>query len=139
MTTKAQRAAAEADAELARNILRPLLPPGARLHVVCRGGVVTVLLPEPGDAFSRGRPTIRDITHLVIRAVPGWRWDKHQTGIAVGRAPTALHFHVAYTLGHALYPEGFTVDRASGCYGRNGAADGTHDRDGGYALKAVSL
>lgn len=136
---KAERAERDRIAEEARAELREMFPPGSRVPMVVRDGHVTVLAVMPGNSNSGGKPYVRNITYLVAKAVPGWRISDKTGGINLRGAPTRIAFHCTYTLGHALYPNGFTVDQASGCYGRNSAKDGDHDPDGGYSIRADDL
>ena len=139
--SKAEREAWMREAEEARAELRAIFPPGSDVPMIVLDGhayIFAVATRGAGDPQA-GKPYIRNITFKVAKAVPGWKVSDKTGGINVRGAPTRYAFHVAYTLGHALYPEGYTVDRASGAIGRNGAADGTHDPDGGYALRANDL
>ncbi|UMO76061.1 hypothetical protein [Planktothrix phage Pra-JY27] len=129
------------EVEAAREELRAIFPPGSEVPIVMAGShaIVLCVAHRPEYDPTPGRPFVRNITHLVARAVPGWKVSRKTGGISMAGAPTRYAFHLTYTLGHALYPQGFTVNQASGCRGRNGAKDGARDPDGGYALRGRDL
>lgn len=79
-----------------------------RCHVVRKGG-------------------IEDISCLVKTALGESMDDR---GIKVDGCGMDMGFHLVYSLGHALRPNGFKVKGT----GRNGDTSG-HDSDGGYSLE----
>lgn len=59
----------------------------------------------------------------------GWNYDNEREGIKVGGCGMDMGFHLVYSLGRVLFPDGFKVKGI----GRNGDTSG-RDTDGGYAL-----
>jgi hypothetical protein len=72
----------------------------------------------------------RNITHYIADALD-YPYTDRQT-IRVGGCGMDMGFHVVYSLGRALYPNGFKL--AKNQFGRNGDQSG-FDKDGGYAFK----
>jgi hypothetical protein len=56
-------------------------------------------------------------------------WERSQ-GLTVGGCGMDMGFHLVYSLGRVLFPDGFKVTGR----GRNGDTSG-HDKDGGYGLE----
>uniref|UniRef100_A0AB74UFV0 Uncharacterized protein n=1 Tax=Caulobacter phage BL57 TaxID=3348355 RepID=A0AB74UFV0_9VIRU len=71
-------------------------------------------------------PAIRNIGYLAARAM-GDTWDSDRLGIKVGGCGMDMGFHLVYSLGRTLWPNGTPKPHST----RNGEPD----RDGGYALK----
>lgn len=92
-----------AETEAAREKLRSMYPPDSYVYVTMRGNAATVLYPEPDH---NGRPGIRDITGLVLKALPEFRMSRKPGawGIVISNPPTRASFHLAYSLSYALYP-----------------------------------
>lgn len=67
-----------------------------------------------------------------INRILGYKFDKNQRGLKIGGCGMDMGFHLVYSLGRALYPEGFKLTKDQ--YGRNGDKSG-FDKDGGYSLK----
>lgn len=115
--------------EQARKQLRDLCPPGTMVYTSLKQ-VSRSRMSRQIDVFVTEGGSIRDITGLVSIAA-GITQGKHGH-LVVGGCGMDMGFHVVYSLGRALYPEGFKL--AANQYGRNGDKSG-FDRDGGYALK----
>lgn len=113
--------------------LRALYKPGDSVHMVTSDKAVTVLLPDPTRA-SR----IQNVSHLVADAC-GFPRMPYETSVRLSKngCPASRTFWLAYCLGRALFPEGFTVTPDT--MHRNGVENGSHDSDGGYALAAWVL
>lgn len=147
--TKAQQTAIQ---EAVRD-LRVLLSPGDTIDCVLRH-VSRSGMYRSISFFHRGKDGPRDITHLVGLAC-GLKIDKH-AGLGVGGCGMDMGFHVVYSLGRTLFPDGFgvkgeygdnpdfrpntkviadlSVKQGAKYCGRNGDRSGWDD-DGGYALR----
>ena len=100
--------------------------------------VYTILRHTSASGMSRAISVVlirdnkpQDISYWVARALD-YRIDENHEGVKVGGCGMDMGFHLIYSLGRALFPEGFTL--AEGQRGRNGDSSG-FDEDGGYALK----
>lgn len=127
--------ASKSQAADAAAYLRKLLRPGRTVYTVLRhasrSGMMRsidlfVIVP-PRDGCPAD---IRCITGSVA-AVLGYPTDRSNGGLRVGGCGMDMGFHVVYSLGRALWPQGFKLARNQ--HGRNGDTSG-RDNDGGYAL-----
>lgn len=82
------------------------------------------------NAYKEGRPYIRDISNLVADAIDSRQHDRDGS-LIVGGCGMDMGFHVVYSLGCALWPNGTPKPHGK----RNGEADSA----GGYALKSEWL
>jgi hypothetical protein len=152
--------AKQAEREQAIESLRRHLKPGDKvtttvLHV-SRSGMSRSIMCQALMRDGDGTPYIGDITRMVARVI-GERMDD-RGGVKVGGCGMDMCFHTVYTLGRALFRDGFGVEgthpdkpgrkrrpktqaeaarmvRDGWVFrGRNGDAPGW-DRDGGYALE----
>jgi hypothetical protein len=101
----------------AQDILRDILTPGQTIYTglrsVASNGMsrhIEVLVP---GVAQDGKPYIRNITSLVARAL-GMRVSDMTDALVVGGTGMDMGFHVVYSIGSALYPEGVK------CTGSNG-------------------
>lgn len=109
--------------------LRTMLPPGSKVYTTLkhrsRSGMmrhISCHVVENGE--------IKDITWMVANVLEMKQADNG--GIKVGGCGMDMGFHLVYSLGRKLYPDGFKL--AANQYGRNGNTSG-FDNDGGYSLK----
>ena len=115
-----------ARAELAR-MLRPGDTVYTRLEHVSRSGMtrrISVMVMRENEP--------QNITYTVAHALgdgPSFDRSRHD-GLRVNGCGMDMGFHLVYSLGRVLFPDGFPVTGV----GRNGDTPG-HDRDGGYALR----
>lgn len=121
---------AEQDAQLAN--LRRLLKPGDTVYTVLRHvsrsrgyREISVLLLKPDRKAPGGVRVIEP--DYSVATVLGYKMAKNSAGIAVSGGGMDMGFHVVYTLGKALWPDGTGKP--------HGTRNGEPDRDGGYALK----
>jgi hypothetical protein len=135
-----------AQAEEAREQLRAMLPPGSTvktiLRHVSRSGMTRAISPVVDG---------EDVSWLVVRAVPGFRFNQRHDGITMGGCGMDMGFSLVYTLSRALYPNGFECigegdpdtwgSRCPSNDHSNGDRDYTphHHSSGGYALKQAWL
>lgn len=138
--TKAQEH--QKDAHLARERLREMLPPGSTvktiLRHVSRSGMTRAISPVVDG---------EDVTYLVLRAVPGWRFNSRHGGITQEGCGMDMGFNLVYTLSATLYPDGFdcvgegTPDVWGSRCPSNDHSNGDrnyqphHHTSGGYALR----
>lgn len=105
--------------------LRKMLPVGktvfTSLNHVSRSGMQRRI-----RCYIVRRGGIKDISYLVATALGDTLDDR---GIKVSGCGMDMGFHLVYSLGGALRPDGFKVKGV----GRNGDTSG-HDSDGGYSL-----
>lgn len=155
MTSKKEKAKDRADAIA---YLRTILNPGDRItctvmHVSASGMSRSIMLQIPvkqGDGTIR----IQDISWRVAAAIGG-RFDDKRGGVVMGGCGMNMCFAAVYSLGRALFPDGFGIEGTTSggkkirpasqkqaarmvalggkFRGRNGDASGWDD-DGGYAL-----
>lgn len=118
------------DREQAREKLLKLLPPGKSVYTILRHVSQSGMSRHISICIVDGNE-IDDITWLVAR-LTGDRIDRKTGGIKVTGCGMDMCFHVVYTLGRYLYPDGFKL--AANQRGRNGDNSG-YDKDGGYALE----
>jgi hypothetical protein len=115
------------DAALTR--LRELLPPGSKVYTTLkhksRSGMMRHITLAVVD-----KEGIRDISWDVAKVLEYKQADNG--GIKVGGCGMDMGFHLVYSLGRRLYPDGFKL--APNQYGRNGNTSG-FDNDGGYSLR----
>jgi hypothetical protein len=71
---------------------------------------------------------IINITYYVANII-GYKINRNTGGMLVGGCGMDMGFHVVYSLGREMHPNGFKL--ADGQYGRNGDKSG-YDTDGGY-------
>lgn len=115
--------------EYARAELRKLVKPGHRIYCVLRSvsksgmsRCISLFIIQPA---SKGNPAgLRNIDSLVSDAI-GWALTPE--GIRVNGCGMDAGFHLVYTLGSALWP--------NGTRNPHGTRNGKPDRAGGYALK----
>ena len=146
MSTKAERARAAEEQAQAIEELREMFPPGSRVSVsigyVARSGMLRTVKVYRSNADG----SLDGVTWMVARATG----DKvHQThgGIVVSDCGYSATFHVVYSLGRKLYPNGFPCI-GRGCASNDHAnrvpgprqneewqAGDMHTGDGGYSLR----
>lgn len=127
----------------AKDELKNLLKPGDTVYTVLlhvsRSGMLRVIKPciITSSENSKGKPYIRDISHLVADAC-GMTLDKNRDGIRMGGFGMDMGFNLVYCLSSSLWP---TVPcTGEGCNSNdhsNGDRDytvGKEHKDGGYAL-----
>lgn len=112
--------------------LRMMLKPGDTVHTVLssvsRSGmtrVIRVLILKPDKKAPNGVQILEPT--YAVSAVLDYRMSKNCDGLVVGGCGMDMGFHVVYSLGKALWPDG--TDKP------HGTRNGEPDRDGGYALK----
>lgn len=131
--TKAQKREQAENRERALHILHDMLRPGDTVYTCLRhvsnSGMSRIITLH---AIREGR--IENITHLTAAAIGGRIVDNPSYGLRIGGCGFDAGFEAVYSLGRALYPDGFDVSGV----GRNGDTSG-HDSDGGYALKQAWL
>jgi hypothetical protein len=130
MTSKAQLKR-DQKAE-AINTLLALIKPGMTIYTAHRdksGNQHSVHIITSSEN-SEHQPYLRDITHLVALAI-GSRRTKDGYYIQSGGYGYSKSFHIVYSLGNALWPNGTPVV--------HGTRNGEPDRCGGYALKQSSV
>lgn len=116
----------------ARQTLRTIIKPGATVYTAIEGRATGSLRYLRFFVVDGGR--IRNITGTVAHAT-GQRAHDRDGVWTIKNTDCGMDggFHEVYSLGRALYPNGFkTTTRAPP---RNGATVGTWDNDGGYALR----
>ncbi|AFU86493.1 hypothetical protein D869_gp090 [Caulobacter phage CcrRogue] len=93
-----------------------------------RGDAESVTWPRGQVKFYRKstRPGVRSIGWLAAKAM-GDTFDADRQGIKVGGCGMDMGFHLVYSLGRTLWPNGTKKP--------HGSRNGEPDRDGGYALK----
>ncbi len=68
----------------------------------------------------------------------GWyKYDLNREGFKMGGCGMDMGFKLVYDISTVLFPHGFTVSDRTGH--KNGAENGKHDLDGGYALRQAWL
>ena len=116
--------------EEARAYLLELLKPGDTVYTVCthvtRSGMSRVLELLVAAIDDNGKPYIRRISWLTCKAA-GFSWSKAHEGLQVGGCGMDMGFHVVYSLGLALWPDGTPEP--------HGTRNGQPDSNGGYALR----
>lgn len=124
---------AERDEAIAK--LREWLKPGDTVH--------TILDHVSASGMSRairiviltcvdGKPDSLHPNYSVGKALGLRHWKRNgreQDALVVSGCGMDMGFHIVYSLGRALFPDGFKVEGR----GRNGDTSGW-DNDGGYAL-----
>lgn len=73
---------------------------------------------------------IKDINWYLSNLLD-YKRDPSNGALKIGGCGMDMGFHIVYSAGRALYPNGFKL--AKGQYGRNGDRSG-FDKDGGYAF-----
>lgn len=109
--------------------LRDMLTPGQTVytvlnHVSASGMQRAISLAIP--TIEGGRLKIMKLDYWASRAL-GLPFHKKHAGLTVGGCGMDMGFHLVYTLGQALWPEGTPQPHST----RNGAPDSA----GGYALR----
>ena len=134
MTKKEKR---EAKSE-ALTMLRKWLKPGDKVYTtvthVARSGMQRSI-----RIFQIVKNEPQDITGCVAHALDYPRDDKNG-GVKVGGCGMDMGFHIVYSLGRTLFPEGGSLAKTNTT--RRSQAERTGDkieRDGGYLLKQVWL
>lgn len=112
--------------------LRKMLKPGDTVHTVLshvsRSGmsrVIRVLILKPHKKSPNGVQVLEPT--YAVSSILDYRMSKNNDGLVVGGCGMDMGFHVVYSLGKALWPNG--TDKP------HGTRNGEPDRDGGYALK----
>lgn len=151
--------------EYAKQQLREFIKPGTTVYGIVRhvssssSGMSRVISFCVVRTAGDGRPYIRNINALMSDAC-GIKESKDHEGLTLGGCGMDMVFHGVYSLGRALFPDGFGTEgtkpghkprransrqhaarmvRAGWIFrGRNGDASGW-DSDGGYALGYSSL
>lgn len=105
--------------------LRAMLSPNDTIFTVTRH------VSSSGMSRSIDCYVIRDNNPLWISRhvanVTGHGWDAKREAVKVGGCGMDMGFHVVYSLGYALWPNGTETP--------HGTRNGEPDTDGGYALK----
>jgi hypothetical protein len=113
------------------------LHPGMKVYTdvkhVSRSGMSRSISVHVLGNDERGEACIYDITGLVAAALD-YPLDRKNYGVKVGGCGMDMCFHVVYSLGQALWPDGFKTREG---YWRNEPM--SFERDGGYALKKQDL
>jgi hypothetical protein len=109
--------------------LRKQLPPGTKVYTALKHRSRSGMMRHVSCHVIRDGE-VQDITWDVANAL-GWK-QSDNGGIKVGGCGMDMGFHLVYSLGRVLYPDGFKL--AANQYGRNGNDTG-FDSDGGYSLK----
>lgn len=122
------------------NYLRTL-EPGQRVYAmitrVARSGMSRCI-----RIFTLDDGRMNEITHMVARAC-GWPMTAND-GLRVGGCGMDMRFHVVYTLGRVLFPNGYECAGADKCRS-NDHSNGDRvytphlHRDGGYAFRCETL
>lgn len=120
--------------------LRKVIKPGDRITMVMdeysnRGGWSSFVVMVPVRRKTDGKWTIEiePICALVAKAC-GFTRTKNGSVKAYGWG-TSRSYEIVYSLGRALFPNGFIPAKAGRVRGRNGTDAKLRDPDGGYALK----
>lgn len=108
----------------ARDRLLELLKPGNVVYTVCFHVSQSGMSRDIGTFIVKNNE-IMDITYQVANVI-GWPVSKNQ-GVRVAGCGMDMGFHLVYSLGAMLWPDG-TKDP-------HGSRNGEPDRTGGYALK----
>lgn len=128
----------EQDEALAQ--LREMLPPGSTVQTILRhcsrSGMTRAISPVVNG---------EDITWLVCRAIPSFKFNRNHGGITMGGAGMDMGFALVYNLSATLYREGFECIGEGESWGSycpsndhsNGDRDYAphHHESGGYALR----
>lgn len=112
--------------------LREWLKPGARVGTILRhcsrSGMsrsISCIINSEHGPFN--------IDYHVAKAC-GFTIDRNHGGIKVSGCGMDMGFHIVYSLGRALYHEGFRWRDHGRTIGRNGMDPDAIDTDGGYSL-----
>jgi len=138
--SKAELERIEQERQTAISQLRSLIHPGSVVYTITS----YVRQSRNVRVFVAKDSLIREITSLVATAT-GNRESKTGQGINIGGYGFNAGFHVVYSLGRTLFPEGFNCPGAMTCRSCdhfNGDQDysPTHPHgDGGYALSHIEL
>jgi len=127
LTKVQQQEKAEAIAKL-----REWIRPGDKVYTILRSVSRSGMQREIGVVLIQEDGCILHPNYLVSLAI-GARQGKRD-GIIMGGCGVDMGFHLVYSLGRVLFPDGFKVEGR----GRNGDTSGW-DNDGGYALRHVWL
>jgi len=122
MATKAQKAEQAEAFEDLRSTLSPGDVVYCVLRHVSRSGMKRVI-----DLYVIREGDLCRISWSVSRAL-GWKLDGSHDGIVVNGCGMDMGFHLVYSLGQALWPNGTPKP--------HGARNGEPDSTGGYAIKA---
>lgn len=116
-----------AEQQEAIKALRKTLKPGDTVYTILRH-VSSSGMSRRIDLYTmkKNRPVF--LTHYAAKALD-YNRKPDQQGITVGGCGMDMGFHLVYSLGRTLFPNGFKIKGV----GRNGDTSG-HDNDGGYAL-----
>ena len=119
-----------AQREQAKDELRKLLKPGTTVYTILNHCSTSGMSRSISLAIGQKDGSIRNLDYLVATA-KGARIDEKHGGLRVGGCGMNMGFHLVYSLGRTLWPNGTKKPHGT----RNGAPD----KDGGYALKHAWL
>lgn len=105
--------------------LHKLLKPGSTVYTILRH-VSSSGMSRAIDFMVMHKNEPVNISHLVT-AVSSYNSDPRHEGVKVSGAGMDMGFHVVYSLGRIMWPDGTPKP--------HGTRNGEPDRDGGYALK----
>ncbi len=105
--------------------LRSMLAPNDTIYTVLRHCSASGMSRSIDCYVMRDNAPVW-LSRLVSNAT-GFRWDDKREAVKVGGCGMDMGFHIVYTLGAVLWPEGTPE--------AHGMRNGEPDRDGGYALK----
>ncbi len=109
--------------------LRTILTPGTTVYTLCLS-VSSSGMSRKISCYVVNNGRIQNISGYVGNAID-YNRDYKTGALKVSGCGMDMGFHVVYSLGRALYPEGFKLSENQ--YGRNGDKSG-YDKDGGYSL-----
>lgn len=127
--------------EYAVETLREALPPGSTVSTVLRH-VTRSGMSRSVSLLAVKNDQVSDLSSLAARATTS-TLDRNHGGVKVGGCGMDAGFHLVYTLGRVLYPDGFPCTGDRFCPSNDHSNDRTPDyntpgrlhSDGGYALK----
>lgn len=115
--------AAKQEREKAIGELRKILKPGQTVYTVLRHVSASGMSRAISLCVVDG-PEFRSIDFHVRRTL-GYTFDQKHGGLKVGGCGMDMGFHMVYSLGRVLWPEGVGGSKTQGA----------GERDGGYALR----
>lgn len=117
-----------ARAEYCKAELHQLLVPGDKVYCILRS-VSSSGMSRAISLYVKSAGDMRNVDSLIADAL-GYKLAK-QAGVMVSGCGMDIGFHLVYSLGCALWPNGTGT--------HHGSRNGKPDTDGGYALKHVWL
>jgi len=117
----------EARKQYARKMLRSMLTPGQTVHCVLRSKSASGMSRRISLFIVDSDCELRNIDNLTADATVFKHSDKG--GLVVTGCGMDMGFHLVYSLGYALWPNGTPEP--------HGQRNGEHDSSGGYALKST--